>query len=113
MFPSVNRADKDDVDRFLKGSTMWLRWVLRELAIGPLPVEWRYFVVNHYREVRDSIPERWTDAVIDMQPPFSFLTLLLYLLVQSFATWGSLAHKNLRCFSDLKGIIIYRIRMNL
>ena len=60
--------DIPGADRFLMGATKWLRWALREMAIGPLPVELRYFVVNHYRELRDLVPERWTDPILNTHP---------------------------------------------
>jgi hypothetical protein len=36
-----------------------VRWALRMLCIGRLPESFRYFLVNHYREVRDLIPKGW------------------------------------------------------
>jgi hypothetical protein len=60
--------DIPDANRFLDGATKWLRWTLRDLAIGPLPIETRYFLVNHYREVRDLVPPRWTDKVLNIHP---------------------------------------------
>jgi hypothetical protein len=60
--------DVPEADRFLAGATKWLRWTLRDLAIGPLPIETRYFLVNHYREIRDLVPARWTDKVLNLHP---------------------------------------------
>lgn len=52
-----------------EATTRWLRWALREMAIGPLPIEWRYFIVNHYREIRDAVPPRWGLALRDVIVP--------------------------------------------
>ena len=39
------------------------RWALRMLCIGRLPERFRYFLVNHYREVRDLIPKGYLERV--------------------------------------------------
>lgn len=36
-----------------------VRWALRMLCTGRLPENFRYFLVNHYREVRDLVPKGW------------------------------------------------------
>lgn len=43
-----------------------VRWALRMLCIGRLPERFRYFLVNHYREVRDSIPRGWLGRVKEL-----------------------------------------------
>jgi hypothetical protein len=40
-----------------------VRFALRELMTGGLPEPWRYFGVNHYREIRDQIPEGWLPSL--------------------------------------------------
>jgi hypothetical protein len=39
------------------------RWALRNLITGGLPDAWRYFGVNHYREIRSLVPEGWLDRI--------------------------------------------------
>lgn len=41
----------------------YARWGLRTLITRDLPVNWRYFGVNYYREIREQIPDGWSDAV--------------------------------------------------
>lgn len=36
-----------------------VRWALRMLCTSRLPQDFRYFLVNHYREVRDLVPKGW------------------------------------------------------
>jgi hypothetical protein len=42
------------------------RYALREIAMSHLPEDWRYFTVNHYREIADLIPENWSSKVRDL-----------------------------------------------
>jgi hypothetical protein len=42
------------------------RYALREIAMSHLPEDWRYFTVNHYREIADLIPENWSVKVQDL-----------------------------------------------
>lgn len=35
-------------------------WALRMLTTGSLPVGWRYFGVNHFREIQELIPAGWS-----------------------------------------------------
>lgn len=37
----------------------YLRAALRALIVGSLPLRWRYFAVNHYREIRAAVPPDW------------------------------------------------------
>jgi hypothetical protein len=37
-----------------------VRWALRQFATGKLPVSWRYFLVNHYREIVARVPRGWS-----------------------------------------------------
>lgn len=39
------------------------RWALRNLITGKLPEGWRYFGLNHYREIRELIPAGWSERV--------------------------------------------------
>lgn len=45
------------------------RYALREIAMSRLPEDWRYFCVNHYREIADLIPEDWGKSVADLVGP--------------------------------------------
>lgn len=45
------------------------RYALREIAMSHLPEDWRYFCVNHYREIADLIPENWGNSVADLVGP--------------------------------------------
>jgi hypothetical protein len=47
------------------------RWALRMLAIGNLPESFRYFLVNHYREIRDLIPADFLTRVRALDIPRS------------------------------------------
>jgi hypothetical protein len=47
------------------------RWALRMLAIGSLPESFRYFLVNHYREIRDLIPADFLAPVRALDLPRS------------------------------------------
>lgn len=44
----------------------WLRWALRSLCIGELPVGMRYFAVNYYRELRSLVRPDWYEFVADL-----------------------------------------------
>jgi hypothetical protein len=53
------------------------RWALRSLITGRLPEAWRYFGVNHYREIRDRIPHGWTQhlkGLLENRPDFQTCT---------------------------------------
>jgi len=45
------------------------RYALREFAMSHLPEDWRYFTVNHYREIAEMIPENWGKLVEDLVGP--------------------------------------------
>lgn len=45
------------------------RFALREIAMSHLPEDWRYFCVNHYREIAELIPEDWGKLVEDLVGP--------------------------------------------
>lgn len=45
------------------------RFALREIAMSHLPEDWRYFLVNHYREIANLIPEDWGKKVVDLVGP--------------------------------------------
>jgi hypothetical protein len=45
------------------------RFALREFAMSHLPEDWRYFCVNHYREIADLIPEDWGKSVEELIGP--------------------------------------------
>jgi hypothetical protein len=51
LHPSFGFVSEDE--------TELTRWALRMLAVGKLPEAWRYFTVNHYREIRALIPAGW------------------------------------------------------
>ncbi len=45
------------------------RFALREFAVSHLPEDWRYFLVNHYREIANLVPEDWGKKVADLVGP--------------------------------------------
>jgi hypothetical protein len=45
------------------------RYALREFAMSHLPEDWRYFLVNHYREIASLIPDDWGKKVADLVGP--------------------------------------------
>jgi len=49
-----------------RGPEEHLRASLRALIVGGLPVGWRYFGVNHYREIRAAVPQRWADRLAEL-----------------------------------------------
>lgn len=46
-----------------------VRWALRELLTSSLPEGWRYFGVNHYREIAARIPRLWKEHLRDLAGP--------------------------------------------
>jgi len=42
------------------------RWALRSLITSGLPETWRYFGVNHYREIRNLVPAGWTSSIASL-----------------------------------------------
>lgn len=50
-----------------KARAQRLRWALRSLCTGDLPVGLRYFIVNYYREIRTLVPDDWYDRVADVR----------------------------------------------
>jgi hypothetical protein len=49
-----------------------VRWALRMLCTGHLPSNFRYFLVNHYREVRDLVPKGWLARAAALGVPRKF-----------------------------------------
>src|SRR5690606_34948975 len=47
--------------------TQRVRWALRSLCTGELPVGLRYFIVNYYHEIRSLVPNDWYDKVTDLR----------------------------------------------
>ena len=43
-----------------------LRWALRTMITGKLPVDWRYFGVNHYQEICQRVPPDWARSIDDL-----------------------------------------------
>lgn len=43
-----------------------IRFAVRALIVSGLPEAWRYFAVNHYREIMDKIPAGWGDRLCDL-----------------------------------------------
>jgi len=43
------------------------RAALRRLIQSGLPEAWRYFGVNHYREIAALIPETWPERIADLE----------------------------------------------
>jgi hypothetical protein len=48
-----------------------IRFAVRALIVSGLPEAWRYFGVNHYREIMESIPASWGDDLcsLDVRRP--------------------------------------------
>ncbi len=44
----------------------WIRWALRSLCIGELPVGLRYFAVNYYQELRALVRDDWYERFADL-----------------------------------------------
>lgn len=58
------RAPTKDTE---KARTQRLRWALRSLCTGELPVGLRYFIVNYYQEIRALVPNDWYEKVVDLR----------------------------------------------
>jgi hypothetical protein len=58
------RAPTKDTE---KARSQRLRWALRSLCTGELPVGLRYFIVNYYREIRALVPDDWYDRVAELR----------------------------------------------
>jgi len=43
-----------------------LRWALRTLITVKLPVDWRYFGVNHYQQIWERVPGHWEHRIDDL-----------------------------------------------
>ncbi len=43
-----------------------VRWALRVLITSRLPESWRYFGVNHYREIMAAIPRGWSSHLAEL-----------------------------------------------
>ena len=50
---------------------MATRWALRMLITGRLPESWRYFGVNHYREIMAAIPRGWTSHLAELSTRYA------------------------------------------
>jgi len=48
-----------------------VRWAMRQFAIGGLPISWRYFLINNYREILANVPEGWSRSIPELSAPLS------------------------------------------